>query len=194
MLYRMMTDRLPFEANNDLESLLRVQKAEFLAPQEAKPTIGESVAAIIRRAMRLHPAERYQTADEMLVEVERVLRTEFHSAGQTELKSWLEQLGRRDSAPSIGKAPRDAGGVVKDVDGDRFCRSGPRSSFAISSSRRADGAPARAHAAARARAVRKGASRSRRRATQRAHRGDRQAGTTLAGAAPLGRVLVRASS
>src|SRR3954468_597126 len=51
MLYRMMTDRLPFEANNDLESLLRVQKAEFPPPQEAKPAIGMSVAAIIRRAM-----------------------------------------------------------------------------------------------------------------------------------------------
>ena len=117
MLYRMMTDRLPFEANNDLESLLRVQKAEFPAPQDAKPTIGNSVAAIIRRAMRLHPAERYQTAEEMLVEVERVLRTEFHSAGQTELKSWLEQLGRRDNAPSIGRAPRDETGVVKDMVG-----------------------------------------------------------------------------
>ena len=117
MLYRMMTDRLPFEANNDLESLLRVQKAEFVAPQDAKPGIGASVAAIIRRAMRLHPAERYQTADEMLVEVERVLRTEFHSAGQTELKSWLEQLGRRDNAPSIGRAPRDETGVVKDIVG-----------------------------------------------------------------------------
>jgi len=117
MLYRMMTDRLPFEANNDLESLLRVQKAEFVAPQDAKPTIPASVAAIIRRAMRLHPAERYQTADEMLAEVERVLRTEFHSAGQTELKSWLEQLGRRDKAPSIGRAPRDETGVVKDIVG-----------------------------------------------------------------------------
>ena len=117
MLYRMMTDRLPFEANNDLESLLRVQKAEFVAPEEAKPTIVASVAAIIRRAMRLHPAERYQTAEEMLVEVERVLRTEFHSAGQTELKSWLVQLGRRDNAPSIGRAPRDETGVVKDIVG-----------------------------------------------------------------------------
>jgi serine/threonine-protein kinase len=117
MLYRMMTDRLPFEANNDLESLLRVQKAEFTPPQEAKPGLTESVAAIIRRAMRLHPAERYQTAEEMLVEVERVLRTEFHSAGQTELKSWLEQLERRDHAPSIGKSARDSSGVVKDVVG-----------------------------------------------------------------------------
>ncbi len=117
MLYRMMTDRLPFEANNDLESLLRVQKAEFPAPQDAKPTIPASVAAIIRRAMRLHPAERYQTAGEMLAEVERVLRTEFQSAGQTELKSWLEQLGRRDHDPSIGRAPRDETGVVKDMVG-----------------------------------------------------------------------------
>ncbi len=117
MLYRMMTDRLPFEANNDLESLLRVQKAEFVAPQDAKPGIGASVAAIIRRAMRLHPSERYQTAEEMLVEVERVLRTEFHSAGQTELKSWLEQLGRRDKAPSIGRTARDETGVVKDIVG-----------------------------------------------------------------------------
>src|SRR6185369_16171942 len=117
MLYRMMTDRLPFEANNDLESLLRVQKAEFAPPQEAKPAIGISVAAIIRRAMRLHPAERYQTADEMLAEVERVLRTEFHSAGQTELKAWLVQLGRRDNAPSIGRGPRDESGVVKDTMG-----------------------------------------------------------------------------
>ncbi|HLK89887.1 MAG TPA: serine/threonine-protein kinase, partial [Polyangia bacterium] len=117
MVYRMMTDKLPFEANNDLESLLRVQKAEFTPPQDAKPGLTPSVAAIIRRAMRLHPAERYQTAEEMLVEVERVLRTEFHSAGQTELKSWLEQLERRDHAPSIGKSARDSSGVVKDVVG-----------------------------------------------------------------------------
>jgi len=89
MLYRMMTDRLPFESNNDLESLLRVQKAEFRPPQEAKPTIGDKVAGIIQKAMRLHPAERYQTAEEMLVEVERLLRNDFHSAGQTELKAWL---------------------------------------------------------------------------------------------------------
>ena len=40
MLYRMLTDKLPFEANNDLESLLRVQKAEFTPPQDAKPAIG----------------------------------------------------------------------------------------------------------------------------------------------------------
>ena len=117
MLYRMMTDKLPFEAANDLESLLRVQKADFRPPQEAKPTVGDAVATIIQRAMRLLPSERYQTAEEMLIEVERVLRNDFHSAGQTELKLWLEQLARKDGVPSIGKAARDGGGVVTEAQG-----------------------------------------------------------------------------
>ncbi|HEY5088362.1 MAG TPA: PEGA domain-containing protein, partial [Polyangia bacterium] len=117
LLYRTMTDRLPFEANNDLESLLRVQKAEFTPPREVRPTMNESVSGIIVRAMRLLPSERYQGADEMLADVERVLRTEFQSAGQSELKAWLEQLGRRDDVPSIGKQRRDESGIVKDVMG-----------------------------------------------------------------------------
>ena len=115
MLYRMMTNRLPFQAGNDMESLLRVQKGEFEPPEKVRPTVGTSVSAIIMRAMRLAPSERFQTADEMLADVERVLRNEFHSAGQTELKLWLEQLARRDSVPSISKQRFDTGGVIGDV-------------------------------------------------------------------------------
>ena len=117
LLYRTMTDRLPFEANNDLESLMRVQKAEFAPPRQVKPALQESVSNIILRAMRLQPSERYQSADEMLADVERVLRTEFQSAGQTELKAWLVQLARRDGALPIGKQRRDDSGTVKDVMG-----------------------------------------------------------------------------
>jgi len=113
MLYRLFTDRLPFEADNDMESLLKVQKADFEPPEKIKPTVGPAVSAIIMKAMRLAPSERYQTADEMLADVERSLRTDFHSAGQTELKLWLEQLARRDNAPSIGKQKlMDTSGVV----------------------------------------------------------------------------------
>ncbi|HZL17851.1 MAG TPA: serine/threonine-protein kinase [Polyangia bacterium] len=117
LLYRTMTDRLPFEANNDLESLMRVQKAEFAPPRDVKPALQDSVSGIILRAMRLAPSERYQSADEMLADVERVLRTEFQSAGQTELKAWLVQLARRDGALPIGKQRRDDSGTVKDVMG-----------------------------------------------------------------------------
>src|SRR5262249_49133632 len=118
MMYRMMTEKLPFEASNDLESLLRVQKAQFSPPEEAKSSVGAAVSSIIMRAMRLVPSERYQAADEMLADVERVLRNDFKSAGQTELKLWLEQLGRKDGAEPIGKRRGEwvdnDGGVIKD--------------------------------------------------------------------------------
>jgi serine/threonine-protein kinase len=115
MLYRMMTEKLPFEAPTDLEQLLKVQKAQFPPPEESKATVGPAVSSIIMRAMRLAPSERYQSADEMLADVERVLRNDFHSAGQTELKLWLEQLARRDEAQPIGKRRVDTSGIVKDI-------------------------------------------------------------------------------
>src|SRR5262249_42913942 len=107
--------RLPFDVGeDDMAQLIRVQKAEFTPPEQVKPTIGPGVGSIIMRALRLAPSERYQSAEEMLVDVERVLRNEFHSAGQTELKLWLEQLARRDEAPTIGKQRLDASAIVKD--------------------------------------------------------------------------------
>jgi serine/threonine protein kinase len=115
LLYRVMTDKLPFDAPTDLEQLLRVQKADFAPPEKVKPSLSAAVSAIIMRAMRLAPGERYQTADEMLADVERVLRTEFQSAGQTELKLWLEQLARRDNVDTISKRRLDTSGIVKDV-------------------------------------------------------------------------------
>ena len=105
VLYQLMTGVRPFEAPTDLEILLRVQKAEFRTPEEARPDMEPELAQIMMRAMKLDPADRYQSADEMLADVERVMRTVFPPAGPTELKRWLVDLQREDGAPSIGKAP-----------------------------------------------------------------------------------------
>ncbi len=115
LMYRMMTDKLPFEAPSDLEQLLKVQKGEFVAPEIIKSSVTLPVSTIIQRAMRTSPGDRYQTADEMLADLERVLRNDYQSAGQTELKLWLEQLGRRDHVESNGKRRIDTSGVIKDV-------------------------------------------------------------------------------
>src|SRR3954467_9419786 len=50
MLYRMMTDKLPFEAGSDMDSLIRVQKAEFKPPEQVRPTVSPAVSAIIMKA------------------------------------------------------------------------------------------------------------------------------------------------
>src|SRR5579872_5582285 len=77
VLYQLMTGVRPFEAPTDLEVLLRVQKADFRPPHVVAPDLPPHVSAIISRAMQLDPDMRYQSAEEMLTDIEKVLRTVF---------------------------------------------------------------------------------------------------------------------
>ena len=70
VLYLLMVRSRPFEGPTDLETLLRVQKGDFLPPEAAAPDLQPEVAAIINRALKLDPNERYQSADEMLADIE----------------------------------------------------------------------------------------------------------------------------
>src|SRR4029453_12511463 len=99
MLYLMTTGRRPFEAPTDLEAILRVRQADFPAPESIKKDMPPQLAAVITRAMRLSPAERYQSAEEMLIAIESVQRTVFQAAGQTELKRWLASLQDKEKCP-----------------------------------------------------------------------------------------------
>jgi serine/threonine protein kinase len=112
ILYLLMTRSRPFEGPTDLETLLRVQKGEFTPAEATAPDLEPEVASIISRAMQTDPADRYQSADEMLTDLENVARTVFRPVGQTELKRWLAQLAAHDGQPSIGRAPeRQTAGV-----------------------------------------------------------------------------------
>ncbi len=105
VLYVLVTDKLPFAAGTDLESMVRIQAAEFPAPTKHKPKLKADLVKLILRAMRLLPKDRFQTADELLTEVERVMRTAYKPAGQTELKAWLDELYARDRIPPIHRDP-----------------------------------------------------------------------------------------
>jgi serine/threonine protein kinase len=104
MLYLLFTGRRPFEAPTDLESIMRVRECRFAPPEEVKPGLAPALTKIIRRAMQSAPSDRYQNADEMLVDIENVQRTVYRPAGQTELKRWLAGLAARDHCPTISRA------------------------------------------------------------------------------------------
>jgi serine/threonine protein kinase len=103
MLYLVSVGVRPFEANTDFEVLARVQKGQFIPPEDARPDLAPSLAAVIRRAMAADREQRYQTADELLVDLEGIWRSEFSAPGETEFKLWLGDLGRADNVPPIGK-------------------------------------------------------------------------------------------
>ena len=103
LLYLITTGKRPFDGPTDMEVLLRVQSGQFTPPEQVQPRLPPSLAYVIRKAMSPNRDERYQTADELLVDLEAILRSEFGSAGQTALKLWLAALSRRDGEVAISR-------------------------------------------------------------------------------------------
>ncbi|HWB79353.1 MAG TPA: serine/threonine-protein kinase, partial [Nannocystaceae bacterium] len=70
MLYKLLTDALPF---TDSKALLDVRRAKFVPPRKRKPTIDRELDAIVCKAMAPDVAERYASADELRRDVQAYL-------------------------------------------------------------------------------------------------------------------------
>ena len=116
MLYLFFTERRPFEAPTDLESIMRVRECKFTPPEMVAPALNSEMVKIIRRAMQALPVDRYQSADEMLLDIENVQRTAYKPAGQTELKRWLAELQQRDHYLTISHATVAQAAENEDLD------------------------------------------------------------------------------
>lgn len=113
MLYLFFTNRRPFEAPTDLESIVRVRECKFTPPEAVNTSLCPELVKIIHRAMQALPANRYQSADEMLIDIESVQRTAYKPAGQTELKRWLAELQQRDHCQTISHATSPPTGTAE---------------------------------------------------------------------------------
>jgi serine/threonine protein kinase len=117
MLYLLTTGKAPFAAETDLETLLKVQNAQFVPPGELDPAFPPAVAAIIERAMQPDPRQRQASADQLMHQLEELSRSEF-PAGKSDLARWLAELAARDRArptsrmPSIAEPGEDEDNVL----------------------------------------------------------------------------------
>jgi serine/threonine protein kinase len=103
-LYWMVVGQRAFGSKSDVETLLKTRAAEFVPPEKARPDLHPEVAKILSRAMKRERAERYANADEMLADLERVLRSAFPPQGASELKRYLSELTRKDGIVPISQA------------------------------------------------------------------------------------------
>ncbi len=74
VLYQMLTGRLPFLGESPISVALKHLQEPFEAPRSVNPYIPQSVENIILKAMRKNPLERYQSATEMLRDLETCLQ------------------------------------------------------------------------------------------------------------------------
>ena len=74
MLYEMITGQLPFEADNAVSVAIMQLQAQPRKPREINPEIPEALEEITLKAMQKEPSQRYQSAAEMLQDIEAFRR------------------------------------------------------------------------------------------------------------------------
>ncbi len=74
MLYEMITGRLPFEADNAVSVAIMQLQADPKPPKEINPAVPDGLEEITLKAMQKNPTQRYQSAAEMLRDIEAFRR------------------------------------------------------------------------------------------------------------------------
>ena len=74
MMYEMLTGKLPFEADNAVSVAIMQLQTDPRPPREIDPNIPEGLEEITLKAMQKDPALRYQSAAEMLRDIEEFRR------------------------------------------------------------------------------------------------------------------------
>ncbi len=92
LLYEILTLTRPFEGRSDLESLELVRQCNADPPGILRPAIPEEVDAIVCRAMAKDPDDRYQSIDEMHVDLQQELYRLDHSVTSQSLAEQLSPV------------------------------------------------------------------------------------------------------
>jgi serine/threonine-protein kinase len=74
VLYELLTGKTPFEGDTPVEIAMKHLSATPQTPSELRPDIPPELDMVILRALAKNPDERYQSADEMESDLERVAR------------------------------------------------------------------------------------------------------------------------
>ncbi|MCZ7685776.1 MAG: serine/threonine protein kinase [Sandaracinaceae bacterium] len=99
VLYYLATGRLPFTGRNPHQVLKRIVDGEYADPLRVNPTIGGRLRAIIVKALERDPDVRYQSAREMI----------------EELEAFLAEAGIEDSAQMLERYLKDPEKVGAEV-------------------------------------------------------------------------------
>jgi eukaryotic-like serine/threonine-protein kinase len=70
-LYHLITGEVPFKGDNHLEVIEKKESGAFTPASQLNPAVPRILDQILGRMMARHPRDRYQTASELIVELER---------------------------------------------------------------------------------------------------------------------------
>jgi beta-lactam-binding protein with PASTA domain/class 3 adenylate cyclase/tRNA A-37 threonylcarbamoyl transferase component Bud32 len=103
VLYEMLTGEVPHDAETQVGIVMKHVSGRPLPPKDVNPEVPEGLDAVATRLLARDPEDRYQDADELIVDLERVQRDEPLAMAET------QQLEQRPPSPATAppKASRD---------------------------------------------------------------------------------------
>ncbi|MFC0216070.1 Stk1 family PASTA domain-containing Ser/Thr kinase [Paenibacillus chartarius] len=104
VLYQMLTGRLPFLGESPISVALKHLQEDVEEPRSVNPLIPQSVENIILKAMRKKPEERYQSATEMLADLETCLQPDRRN--EPKIMFWHDEDGIDEESTRVIPAIR----------------------------------------------------------------------------------------
>jgi eukaryotic-like serine/threonine-protein kinase len=92
VLYELLTGVRPFEAKTDLASLDLVRQCNYESPSTLNPHVSDDVDAIIAKALTRHAEDRFESTDQMQVEILQHLYTSGRPPTSRDLAQWLKEV------------------------------------------------------------------------------------------------------
>jgi len=112
VLYEMLTGRVPFEGESPVSVALKQIREEPRPPRELNPRVPPAAERVVLRAMAKAPELRYQSAAEMLKDLDSLQRqlAEWRSGrvalrGQPDLAERTQVVGEAAAGPTAGPSP-----------------------------------------------------------------------------------------
>ena len=96
VFFEALTGHPLFSGNSEMSILERVREARFLTPSSLNPAVPIELEAVVTRALQKDPADRYQDAAEMLLDLDTYLRRR-PAVGPNELARFVARLFELDA-------------------------------------------------------------------------------------------------
>jgi serine/threonine protein kinase len=96
VFYEILTGHLLFSASSEMSVLERVREARFVSPSSLNPAVPIELEAVAMRLLNKNPAERYQDASEVLLELDSYLRRR-PPVGSGDLSRYVKKLFQKDA-------------------------------------------------------------------------------------------------
>jgi len=112
MLYQLTTGQLPYEADTPLAVMLKHVNEPLPLPRTFKPDMPEGIERIILKAMAKNPDDRFQSADEMIAQLENLDAAHLLAIPPASMAAGADAHAATVAMPLAGKTATNVAPII----------------------------------------------------------------------------------